>query len=204
LKTIFDSVFQTYRIKGSKFIGSLFPADSIHQFEKCLAEEKNKFPTATHHCYAWRIGAETLEEFSNDDGEPSGTAGLPILNELKSAGLVNAGLIVSRYFGGTKLGKSGLIDAYGYTANLCIRHAKLKTIIPAIQVNIRYPYSLQNLIETWKNHFDLMEKEAVYQEIVRLTVACPIPKSEEFLKALRNSDHLLNFSLKDGIVYETK
>jgi uncharacterized YigZ family protein len=203
LKTVSGSVRQTYKIKGSKFIGSLFPSASISQFESIHRDVIEEHPTASHHCYAWRIGTQTIEEFTNDDGEPSGTAGLPILNEMKSAELVNTGLIVTRYFGGTKLGKSGLIEAYGHTANLCIRHGRLKAIFPTVQVTICYPYTQQNLIDTWKSHYNLTEKYAEYLENVSLTVACPLPKADEFLTALQNSGHLLSFTRKDGIVYET-
>jgi uncharacterized YigZ family protein len=203
LKTVSGSVSQTYRVKGSRFIGLLFRSSSISHFESILRDEKVEYPTASHHCFAWRIGTQSIEEYANDDGEPSGTAGLPILNQMKSADLVNTGLIVTRYFGGTKLGKSGLIEAYGHTANLCIRHARLKTIIPTVQVAIRYPYSQQNLIDTWKSHYNLIEKNAEYLEEVDLTVACPLSEAHEFLAALQNSDHLLSFTRKDGIVYET-
>jgi len=204
LKTVIGSFRQAYKVKGSRFIGSLFPSPSISRFEAIHREEIEEYPAATHHCYAWRIGAENVEEFTNDDGEPSGTAGLPILNELKSAELVNTGLIVTRYFGGTKLGKSGLIEAYSHTANLCIHQARLKAIVPAVQVTIYYPYTQQNLVDTWKSHYHLIEKNADYMEKVSLTVTCPLSKADEFLAELQNAGHLLSFSRKDGVVYETE
>src|SRR5699024_755346 len=95
---------------------------------------------ATHHCYGWRISPNNIEEFAQDDGEPGGTAGLPILNQLKSFNVVNGACVVVRYFGGTKLGKAGLIQAYGHTAELCLKQAELSNLVATQNFRIIYPY----------------------------------------------------------------
>ena len=104
------------REKGSRFIGIVFPVWEEDDFEDRLSALRKTYYDASHLCSAViRYGNPCLEQ-AHDDGEPSGTAGLPILYALKSAGLVNVGLVVIRYFGGTKLGKPGLIAAYGDTS----------------------------------------------------------------------------------------
>jgi uncharacterized YigZ family protein len=187
LKTVTSEVTNTHRNRGSKFIGYLFPVKSKNAFEDRLSELKTKYPDATHHCYAWRIDPTNLEEFAQDDGEPGGTAGMPILNQLKSWKVANAGLVVVRYYGGTKLGKTGLIEAYGYTAELCLASAELRSIRIIYQLIIRYPYFEQNTIEQLIHNFDLTEIDANYMEDVTLTLGCP----EEHAGVLEDSlEHL--------------
>ncbi len=204
LKTVTAIYSDSFRVKGSKFIGSLFPATSASQFDDVLNDVVSAHPTATHHCYAWRIGLDSIEEFAQDDGEPPGTAGQPILNQLKSAGLVNSGLIVVRYYGGTNLGKGGLIDAYGHTAELCIANASLKTVIATQLYKVRYTYNQQNLIEKWKNQYQLIEKESEYLENVTLILACPTETSANFLNDLQNSNHLITFFEELGNGFELR
>lgn len=101
------------REKGSVFLSFLLPAGSREEAEARLAELKRRFADATHHCWAWRLGEE---ERSSDDGEPAGTAGMPILQVLRGAELWDALCVVVRWFGGTKLGKGGLARAYALAA----------------------------------------------------------------------------------------
>jgi uncharacterized YigZ family protein len=204
LKTVTGSYSDLFRVKGSKFIGFLFPCSSAGQFDEVLKDVVSAHPTATHHCYARRIGLEPIKEFAQDDGEPPGTAGQPILNQLKSAGLVNSGLIVVRYYGGTNLGKGGLIDAYGHTADLCIAKAPLKTVRATKLYKVQYTYNQQNLIEKWKNDYQLIEKEAEYLEKVTLTLACPVESSSNFLNSLQNSSHLITFFEELGNGFELR
>ena len=98
--------------KGSKFIAYAFPIETPADFKKHLEEIKKEHPKATHHCFAYRLGQNKDQFRANDDGEPSGTAGRPILGQIDSLGLTNVLIIVVRYFGGTLLGVPGLIHAY--------------------------------------------------------------------------------------------
>lgn len=189
MKTTVRSVETSFREKGSKFIGLLFPSASVKAFEKELQKVKSQYADATHHCYAWRLHPHHLEEYAQDDGEPSGTAGLPILNKLKSFDAVNCGCIVIRYYGGTKLGKSGLIEAYGRATYLCLKKASLVAIIPTEKVEINYPYQLQNEIEQLKNSFDLKELEAEYAEHITLTLACRQEQADDFISRLQSLTH---------------
>ncbi|MDZ7657874.1 YigZ family protein [Fodinibius sp.] len=187
--TISQTTQHSFREKGSKFIGYLFPVSSKEEFEDQLDNIKSKYPDATHHCYAWRINPTNTKEFSTDDGEPSGTAGQPILNKLKSYEVVNCGCVVVRYYGGTNLGTSGLIQAYGRSAEGCLEQAERSTIIPTKNVEITYPYNQQKEIDQLKNRFDLKEIEAQYLERVTIKIACRSDQAESFLNALKNLEH---------------
>ena len=109
MKTVKEKYTKLIEINKSKFIGILFPVVSQEDFKMQLQAINKEWPKATHYCYAYRIN--NLEK-SNDDGEPSGTAGRPILEFLKANDLENVGLVVVRYFGGIKLGAGGLLRAY--------------------------------------------------------------------------------------------
>ncbi len=189
MKTITDQTRTSFREKGSKFIGYLFPASSTEEFDQKLEEIKSTYPDATHHCYGRRINPVKIEEFAQDDGEPSGTAGLPILNQLKSFEAVNCGCVVVRYYGGTKLGKSGLIQAYGQSATNCLEQATFVTLIPTQNYRIEYPYSQQATIDQLKNRFDLKEITAKYLENITLEIACRSRQADAFASALDQLQH---------------
>lgn len=179
----------SFREKGSKFMGYLSPVESLDEFNRKLNTLKSKYPDATHHCYGWRLNPAKTEEFAQDDGEPSGTAGLPILNQLKSFEVVNAGLVVVRYYGGTNLGKSGLIKAYGAAAELCLQKADLKPIEVIWKVEITYPYAEQNAIEKLMHQFNLIELKASYTEKVTLIAGCPVKNYQSLKKNLEQLEH---------------
>ena len=189
MKTIQEICSEPFREKGSKFIGFLFPVSSKEHFEDQLDDIKSKHPDATHHCYAWRITPTNIEEFSQDDGEPGGTAGPPILNKLKSYDMINCGCVVMRYYGGTNLGTSGLIQAYGHAAELCLEKASLATVIPTQNFEITYPYNQQKEIDRLKNSFDLKEIDPQYTDKVSLTMACRAEQADAFGKALGELEH---------------
>ncbi len=180
-----------FKEKGSKFIAFLTPCHNIENCDIELSKIKENHPTATHHCWAYRVGAADCAEFSQDDGEPSGTAGAPILNTLRSENLVNILCVVVRYYGGTKLGKSGLIDAYGGAAKLALEAASLKQIIPTVLFSVTYPYDQQSVIEKLKHTFTLYEIDSEYTDDVQLTLGCPLDQVEAFNKRLEALSHLL-------------
>lgn len=189
LHTINEQFTADYRIKGSKFLGYLFPCEDETAWNEKLAGIKKEHPTATHHCQAYRIGPNNITEFSSDDGEPSGTAGLPMLNKLRSEDVLNVGLVVVRYYGGTKLGKSGLIDAYGHTAERCLQNANLLRIMPTVRYEIIYPYDKEGAIEQLFKTFGLREEEATYLSHVTKVVACPAEHSIQFERELERISH---------------
>lgn len=190
LKILKNKTTATYRDRGSKFIGRLFPCAQVSDFDNALLAAKSEFPDATHHCYAYRINPAAVTEYSSDDGEPSGTAGLPILNQLKSFDAVNAGLIVIRYYGGTNLGKPGLIEAYGTCAAECLKTAVLKTVEPVRLFAVSYPYTQENLLQRHTLSFSLTELNADYQADIKKIYACPVEMAPDFEKALQAGEHL--------------
>lgn len=190
MKTTNKFYESSFRERGSKFMGYLFPSESEEDFQEELDKLRSKYPDATHHCWAWRLNPAQPKEFSSDDGEPSGTAGLPILNQLKSFEVVNAGIVVVRYYGGTKLGKSGLIEAYGLAAQECLEKADLFSIKPVQLFEIRYPYPQENIIQKLKNDYGLEVLESDYMEDITLTVACPKDSSTKFEEEVLGLEHL--------------
>src|SRR5690606_3050632 len=109
-----------FKDRGSKFFAFAFPVKSEQEIKVHLQEIKKLHPSATHHCYAWRLGADKLNFRTNDDGEPNNSAGKPIFSLIQSNDLTNVLIVVVRYFGGTMLGVPGLINAYKSAAALAI------------------------------------------------------------------------------------
>lgn len=119
-KTINQESESLFKDRSSKFHGYIFPVENEDEVKNFLEVIQQKHPKARHHCYAYRLGLDGNNERANDAGEPNGSAGLPILNQLKSFEITNVLAIVVRYFGGTKLGVSGLINAYKEATQLAI------------------------------------------------------------------------------------
>jgi uncharacterized YigZ family protein len=186
----------SYRDRGSKFEGYLHPVSSKQEFESVLEQVRRDHPSASHHCYAYRIDPSDLLEFDQDDGEPGGTAGKPILNRLRSAELVNCSGLVVRYFGGTKLGTSGLIEAYGHTIHQCIETAEMKTVRLLRKIRITHPYSEQKLINILQNKWNLIELDADYTHQVTIVFGCDPEKSSKL------EDHLQQESSWRSFTYE--
>lgn len=139
--------------KGSKFIGYAFPVGNDDQIKEMLQKIKAEHPKATHHCYAFRLGEAGQNYRANDDGEPSGSAGLPIYNQLLAHQVSNILLVVVRYYGGTKLGVSGLVKAYKDTAKSTLKNSDIILVDLETTVEIIFEFSHQNSIFTMLNKF---------------------------------------------------
>lgn len=127
--TISEKSRVNYKVKDSKFIGTALPCDNRSLAENLIEKIKNEFSDASHNAFAFRIFLENeIREFSDDDGEPNDSAGPPILQRIKGEDLLNTAVVVTRYFGGTKLGIGGLIKAYGGTASEALRKAEKKQL----------------------------------------------------------------------------
>ena len=140
--------------KGSKFIGFAFPVNSEPQLKASLEKIRSEHPKATHHCYAFRLGLEGENYRANDDGEPNGSAGLPIYNQLLANELTNILLIVVRYYGGTKLGVSGLVKAYKECAKITLEEGEIMTKDLESDLEIAFNFDKQNQIFTLLNKFE--------------------------------------------------
>lgn len=136
-QTIDKTSMAEFKDRGSKFIAYGFPMQTTEDFKQQLQQLKKDHPKAVHHCFAYRIGLDGNQFRVSDDGEPSGTAGRPILGQIDSKELTNAGVIVVRYFGGTLLGVPGLINAYKSAAAMALQ------LVPIVQKPVEVLYELQ-------------------------------------------------------------
>ena len=145
-KTFTDGSEGYYKDKGSKFIAIAYHVESEEEAKEAMQKAKKEYHDARHHCYAYRINPENEFTKSSDDGEPSGTAGKPILNQLRSFELFNVLIVVVRYFGGTKLGVSGLILAYKSATRDAIHNSKVVSRFITRQIELSFEYPLMNQI----------------------------------------------------------
>ncbi|HKJ67741.1 MAG TPA: YigZ family protein [bacterium] len=187
-KTVRNSAQAELKVKGSKFIGQIFPVNSRSAADQKISEIKVEFYDAAHNCSAYRIGTgkDTLYYY-DDDGEPSGTAGKPIFQTLVGEELTYTLLVVTRYFGGTKLGTGGLVRAYSETAKLAIGQAniveKVKTDILQLQTIYEDISQVMRVIE--RLHGQIVHQD--YGEEVRLDVAVRRSISDQFRQELRDA-----------------
>ena len=141
-----------YREKGSKFIAFSYIFEDLDQLDKILLSLKKQHPKSRHFCYAYRLSPKSNQYRINDDGEPRGTAGLPIYNQILSNECYNILVVVVRYFGGTKLGASGLTKAYKTAAELCMNDSEMRikydTTDCMIEYDFRYSGTLQDILKT--------------------------------------------------------
>jgi uncharacterized YigZ family protein len=135
--TIDKPAIAEFKDRGSKFIAYAFPVESAEAFKKQLQELKKEHPKAVHHCFGYRIGTDGNNFRCSDDGEPSGSAGKPILGQIDSKEVTNTAIIVVRYWGGTLLGVPGLINAYKTAAALVLQ------VTPLIQKQVEERYSIE-------------------------------------------------------------
>ena len=144
-----------FKEKASKFFAYAFPVVSEPEVESCLEDLKSKHNKAGHFCYAWQMG-ESYEHFRvNDDGEPSNSAGMPILGQLQNFELTNVLVVVVRYFGGTKLGVGGLIFAYKTAAKMAIENSKVISRTINFTFEVACEYDKMNLVMRMVKEFDL-------------------------------------------------
>jgi len=135
--TIDRTASEEFKDRGSRFIAYAYPIENVEAFKKILQQLKKEHPKAVHHCFAYRLGLTGDNFRMSDDGEPSGTAGKPILGQIDSRKLTNTAIIVVRYFGGSLLGVPGLINAYKTSAALVLQ------TLPIVQKQIELAYSIQ-------------------------------------------------------------
>ena len=181
-QTIKDKSVGEFRDRGSKFLAYAFPVYSEEEWQKHLEEVKKEHPKARHHCYAFRLGLDGNNFRANDDGEPSGTAGRPILGQLDSYGLTNVLVVVVRYFGGTLLGVSGLINAYkNSTADaLSKAHIIEKTVEDIYRLTFDY-----RLMSQVMNTIKRQDLEMVHQDFGNIGIVDIAIRQSEVEPSLR-------------------
>jgi uncharacterized YigZ family protein len=183
-KTIKSPVEGEFKDRGSKFIAFLFPIKSVDAFNEKLGEIKIFHPKCRHYCYAYRLGNLGETKRMNDDGEPSNTAGKPILGQLEKSELTFVGCVVVRYFGGILLGTSGLINAYKCATVEAINIAEILEKVITTQIKMTIPYNLSFYIMdvVKKYHYALLGYQAA--EEVELTIELPKNHWETFINEI--------------------
>lgn len=159
-----------YKEKGSKFIALAYPMYTEEEVKEVLAELRKKYYDARHHCYAYILGADQARYRANDDGEPNHSAGDPILGQIRSAGLSNVLVVVVRYFGGTKLGVSGLITAYKTATAEALQQATLVEQHETTLLQAHYAYPQMNHVMSLVKEHDLQVRDQQFALDCRLTL----------------------------------
>ena len=144
-----------YKEKGSKFLSFAFPVKTETDIRRYQEELKKKYHDARHHCFAWIIGMDQQSWRANDDGEPAHSAGDPILGQIRSLDLTDTLVIVIRYFGGTKLGVGGLINAYKTATEMALTKAQRKEIFELCHLKMKFNYDLMSIVERLQNDFEI-------------------------------------------------
>ncbi len=182
--------------KGSKFIGFAFPVNNEEELKTALEKIRSEHPKATHHCYAFRMGLHGENYRANDDGEPSGSAGLPIYNQLLANEITNVLVISVRYYGGTKLGVSGLVKAYKESAKITLEEAHIVTRELETTIEIQFNFNQQNLIFTLLSKYDAMVLQFDAHEKCIVTASLKLSQKESISEKLSEMQYV-SFKYKD-------
>jgi uncharacterized YigZ family protein len=171
--------------RGSKFIGYCVAVGSEDEAKDILAERRKLHYNATHNCWAYRIGSPSgVVERSSDDGEPPGSAGRPILDQIKKADIYGVIVVVTRWFGGTKLGSGGLVRAYRHSSELAIAEISTVELRPLMKFKLSCGYEHIGLIEKLTAQFEGTISDMVFTDRVELVVTVPAFHGEALERSL--------------------
>lgn len=163
-RTVISQSIGQYKEKGSKFLAFCYPVANEEEVSTHLAALRKEYYDARHHCYAWVLGVDQLRHRANDDGEPNHSAGDPILGQIRSKTLTNTLIVVVRYFGGVKLGVSGLISAYKLAAEDALNNAAIEEKMITASLKLYFPYESTSEIMRLIKEFDLKILEQTFNE----------------------------------------
>jgi len=186
-KTIYKPAAAEITEKKSRFIGHAFPVSNEDEALALLTGIRKEHAKAGHNCFAWQIGEAGRFTRQSDDGEPSGTAGMPILDMLRKEGIQNALVVVTRYFGGTLLGTGGLVRAYGRAAKEAVAASIIIEKILHQKFSINCSYNLSGKLQyeiLQGNHIIL---DTIYTNVVEFVVLAETPYSNQFVKMIADS-----------------
>jgi uncharacterized YigZ family protein len=175
-----------FKDRGSKFFAYAFPVISENEVKEKLEQLRKQFHDARHHCYAWKIGVDPGIARANDDGEPSSSAGKPILNQIEKMNLTNILVVVIRYFGGTLLGVGGLINAYRSATEDCLHSSKI--VVQHIQLiySLEFEYPLMNEVMKVVKEYELESFDQVFELSCALKLKVNLELKESVVKKLKN------------------
>lgn len=187
--TIERSAVAEFKDRGSKFLAYAYPVKTVEEFKDRMNEIKKGHAKATHHCFAYRLGLDGNTFRVSDDGEPSGSAGRPILGQIDSKQLVNVLVVVVRYFGGTLLGVPGLINAYRSAAALALQMTPLVQRPVEKEMQVQFDYTQMNEVMHLVKQYNCRVLQQEIQLFCNITIAVPRNRISEIaykLKELRN------------------
>ena len=187
-KTISEESEGLFKDRGSKFIGIACPVQSEEDFKAFQQRIKKKYHDARHHCYAFRMGHEGKLYRYSDDGEPSSSAGKPIYGQLLSHEITNVAIIVVRYFGGTKLGVGGLINAYREGAKEALQNNDIITKEIFVEVIFNFGYDHMNAVMNATKTYNLDILDQQFTDSCMLKAHCPLSQ----LEAMTNKFELIH------------
>lgn len=172
--------------KGSRFIATAIPVTDEVAAKAALLELRSEMPDATHHCSAWRLATPNLERAS-DDGEPGGSAGRPILAQIQGRNLLNIAVVVTRYYGGTKLGVGGLVRAYGSAAAAALDAAATELYVPKVGLRVVHGYPESSDVERALTEIGATELSTEYATDVRRRVEVATDREQALRVGIRDA-----------------
>ena len=179
-----------YKEKGSRFISLAYPVSDQEEIKSILAQVKKEHHSARHHCYAWMLGHERSSYRANDDGEPSGSAGKPILGQINAFQVTNILIVVVRYFGGKLLGVSGLINAYRTAAESCLINNEILEHHVLDHYELSFPYSSINNVMKLIKEEEVCQSDKFFALECSMTISFRRSSGERILSALDIIDNL--------------
>ena len=185
--TLAQKATSIIKVKGSKFIGISFPCKSQEEFKKELQIIQNEYPDARHFCYAYRLSDDGTSYKFNDDGEPTNSAGKPILGQLAHFEITYSAVVVVRYFGGTKLGVGGLIKAFKETAKEAIKANKINNLPITKSFRLSFSYAQMNQVMKIIKNLNLNIANQDLNIKSTIEIKCPLNSKEKFENQLNNN-----------------
>ncbi|MBR1444073.1 MAG: YigZ family protein [Firmicutes bacterium] len=187
--------------KKSRFIACVFPVESEEEAQSMIESIRKKHHSARHNCYAYQIGTKNEIQKASDDGEPSGTAGKPILEVLTGENVKNTLIVVTRYFGGILLGTGGLVRAYGKSAKAGLENAGITEKVLCQKIRITADYTLLGKIQYEVGKRNMITEDTVYTDKAELTVLSEYAEADGFIKAVTEVTAAAAMCKKEEIVY---
>lgn len=185
--TLAQKATSIIKVKGSKFIGISFPCKTQEEFKKELQIIQNEYPDARHFCYAYRLSDDGTTYKFNDDGEPTNSAGKPILGQLAHFEITYSAVVVVRYFGGTKLGVGGLIKAFKETAKEAINANKINNLPITKSFRLSFSYAQMNQVMKIIKNLNLNIANQDLNINSTIDIKCPLNSKEKFENQLNNN-----------------
>jgi len=189
-KTVKSCSQGSYAEKGSKFISFVYPVSGEQEIKDIINEIRKKYYDARHHVFAYILGYEQENYRANDDGEPSNSSGMPVLGQIRSFGLTNVLIIVVRYFGGTKLGIPGLINAYRSAAKDALGNAEIIEKSITHTCIITFEYQDINFVMKNLKDFNAEIKKQDFQEICKIIIEINVSLHEDLINSVKQNKRI--------------